>query len=55
MSKTDKRQNRLPSTGDVPDPKVIVDLEMQRRLRHDLKLSSSDIAEIDLALAIEPV
>lgn len=30
-----------------------IDLETQRRLRRDLKLTSSDIAEIDLELAIE--
>lgn len=30
-----------------------IDLETQRRLRRDLKLTSEDIAEIDLELAIE--
>ncbi|AZO77499.1 hypothetical protein B5U98_22795 [Bosea sp. Tri-39] len=32
---------------------VPIDLETHRRLRRDLKLTSQDIAEIDLELAIE--
>ena len=50
---TPKSRKRSPS--DLPANAVddaVEDIETQRRLRRDLKLTSEDIAEIDIELAI---
>ena len=50
---TPKSRKRSPS--DMPAAAVddaVEDIEIQRRLRRDLKLTSEDIAEIDIELAI---
>lgn len=41
--------SHMPATA-VDD--AVEDIEIQRRLRRDLKLTSEDIAEIDIELAI---
>lgn len=49
MAKEPSKQKAKPALQAV----TIVDLEMQRRLRRDLQLTSGDLAQIDVSLAIE--
>lgn len=51
---TPKSRKRKPSNTPLPAADAAVeDLEIQRRLRRDLKLTTEEIAEIDIELAIE--
>jgi hypothetical protein len=51
---TPKSRKQKPSNPPVlPSNDQIEDLEIQRRLRRDLKLTTDDIANIDIELAIQ--
>lgn len=42
-----------PAKAIARDKQLPSDIDLQRRLRRDLRLSSADIAELDIELAIE--
>lgn len=47
-------KSRTRAAADAPrSDKTPIDLQTQRRLRRDLKLTTKDIAKIDIELAIE--